>query len=195
MATSALIVVDMQNAFIEPSGGAAVAGAESVVRDVNRWVDRADQESWPIFYTRDVDPTGNSGRAAEHEAKLHPSVDVRGSVVDKGPGQDGGFSGFVLAATARRDRRPGGGGLSALAGSLRAARADEVVVIGLAADVCVSATAMDARRLGYPVTVDLAATAFVHAHPDGDQAAVAELRSAGFRILPEQLAEGSHHSS
>ena len=37
-----------------------------------------------------------------------------------------------------------------------------------------TATARDALRLGYPVTVPLEATAFVHAHPDGDAASVAE---------------------
>lgn len=182
MTTPALVVVDMQNAFIEPSGGAPVPGAAAVVEAVNRWVDRADEMGWPIFYTRDVHPTDNSGRAAERDAEMHPSVEVRGSVVDKGPGRDGGFSGFVLASTAGRDGLPGAGGLSALAGSLRAADVDDVVVIGLAADVCVSATAMDARRLGYSVSVDVAASAFVHAHPDGDEAALAELRGAGVQV-------------
>jgi nicotinamidase/pyrazinamidase len=45
--------------------------------------------------------------------------------------------------------------------------------------VCVAATARDARRLGYQVTIPLAATAFVHAHPQGDDAALAELVAAG----------------
>lgn len=99
-------------------------------------------------------------------------------MVPKGPGRSGGFSGFVLAGQGP----PGAGGLSPLAGHLRAAGVDAVVVVGLAADVCVSATAIDARRLGYTVTVPLTATAFVHAHPGGDDAAIAELRAAGVTV-------------
>lgn len=186
MTTSALIVVDMQNAFLDPSGGAPVPGAGAVVAAVNRWVGHADRRGWPIFYTRDVDPTGKSGPSAERDVALHPSVDVRGRVVDKGPGQRQGFSGFVLASAALPDGRAGGGGLSCLAGLLRSARVDEVVVVGVAADVCVSATARDARRLGYSVVVDLAASAFVHAHPAGDDAAVTDLQRAGIRVLTDQ---------
>jgi nicotinamidase/pyrazinamidase len=39
--------------------------------------------------------------------------------------------------------------------------------------------ARDARRLGFQVTVPLDATAFVHAHPEGDDGAIAELTDAG----------------
>ena len=81
----------------------------------------------------------------------------------------------------------GAGGLSPLAGHLRGAEVRSVVVVGLAADVCVSSTARDARRLGYDVTVPLSATAFVHAHPDGDEAAVAALRDAGITVTGEPI--------
>lgn len=77
---------------------------------------------------------------------------------------------------------PGAGGLSALAEHLRRAGTTRVTVVGIAADVCVAATARDAVRLGYPTTVALAATAFVGAHPDGDGAAVNDLRAAGIDI-------------
>jgi nicotinamidase/pyrazinamidase len=56
------------------------------------------------------------------------------------------------------------------------------LLVGIAADVCVAATARDALRLGYPARIPLHATAFVHAHPDGDDAAVAELRDAGVLV-------------
>jgi nicotinamidase/pyrazinamidase len=179
--TTALVVVDMQNAFVAPDGGAAVDGAERVVAAVNQRVAAAGARGWPTFYTRDVDPTGRRGPAADHDTALHPGLDVRGIVVDKGPGSAAGFSGFALASTAAGGT-PGGGGLSALAGLLREAATDRVLVVGLAADVCVAATARDARRLGYATAIDLDATAFVHAHPDGDDAALADLRAAGVRL-------------
>lgn len=180
--TTALVVVDMQNAFIAPSGGLAVEGAGAVLDAVNRHVARADEQGHPIFYTRDVDPTGRTGSAADNDNALHPDLDIRGTVVEKGPGASAGFSGFVLAA-ASAGGSPGGGGLSALAELLRAAGVDHIVTIGLAGDVCVAATARDARRLGYTVEIDLAATAFVHAHRHGDDAALDELRAVGVRLL------------
>ena len=178
--SSALIVVDMQNAFLDPTNGVPVSGSDDLVRAVNARVDRAVRDQRHIFYTRDVDPTGHLGDG--HDERMHPEVSIRGPVVDKGPGQRGGFSGFVLASTSLQDGRPGGGGLSPLAGLLCAAGVGHVEVVGVAADVCVSATAVDAVRLGYRASVNLDASAFVHAHPHGDQAAVDDLRAAGVHI-------------
>ncbi|WP_375001177.1 cysteine hydrolase family protein [Aeromicrobium sp. CTD01-1L150] len=181
-----LIVVDMQNAFID--GATSVVGASAVVEAVNRWVSHASDQEWPIFYTRDVDPTGQDPTGDGSQEAIHRDVVVRGTVVDKGPGSRAGFSGFVLASTALPDGVPGGGGLSGLAGLILAAGLDEVVVVGLAADVCVAATAVDAVRLGLAVLLDLDASAFVHAHPGGDEAAVADLRAAG--VLVTRLGDG-----
>lgn len=166
---SALVVVDMQNMFVDAVGPAG----PRVLAEVNALVagDAA------VFYTEDVEPT--AGAAGSPSAELHTELDVRGPVVPKGPGRAGGFSGFVLGLDGAA---PGAGGLSALGGHLRDAGAEEVVVVGLAADVCVSATAMDARRLGYRVTVPLRATAFVGAHPGGDDGAIADLRAAGVAV-------------
>lgn len=174
---TALIVVDMQNAFTAPTGGPAVHGADRVVSAVNTWVDRAVDHGWPVFYTRDIAPSELPAGDPDKQTDLDAGVRVRGTVVPKGPGQRGRFSGFVLTRDA-----PGAGGLSALPALLREAQVASVVVTGLAADVCVAATAQDARRLGYHVTVALDATAFVHAHPDGDTAALDELRDAGITI-------------
>lgn len=177
--STALIVVDMQNAFVDPAQATGVAESASVVDAVNGWVDHASDNGWPVFYTRDVAPTDE---VTEVATKLYSGLDVRGTVVDKGPGKSGGFSGFVLSSVEAGDG-PGGGGLSALAGLLRKKSVADIVVVGLAADVCVSATARDARRLGYNVTVPLAATAFVHAHPEGDDAAMAELHENGVVVV------------
>lgn len=165
---TALIVVDMQNMFVD-------TGGVSTVDAVNERVASAVERGWPVFYTRDVAPVD---RPADASFELHPRLDVRGVVVPKGPGKDGGFSGFVLAGDG-----PGAGGLGPLAGHLRDAGVRSVLVVGIAADVCVAATARDAVRLGYNATVDLDATAFVGAHPDGRAGAVAELRDAGVSVL------------
>ncbi|WP_300344353.1 isochorismatase family cysteine hydrolase [Nesterenkonia sp.] len=182
---TALVVVDMQNGFIAPSAGAGVPGAERAVAAVSNWIDYAAARGWPVLLTRDVNPFGGTGSSAEHDAALHPSVTSRGTVVDKGPGSAGGFSGFSAIPTAT-GAPPSTGGLSGLAEQLRTADINELVVIGVAADVCVAATARDARRLGYHVTVDLNATAFVGAHPGGKAAVIEELRGCGVEIEGRQ---------
>ncbi|HZC27476.1 MAG TPA: isochorismatase family protein [Actinopolymorphaceae bacterium] len=180
-ARTSLIVVDMQNAFLAPSSGRPVGG-EQLVAEVNGWVAHAAHNDWPTFYTKDVAPGEYPPGDPDRQVELVDGLDVRGVVVPKGPGRNKGFSGFVLTAAGVSDDEPGAGGLSPLAGHLRHAGVAAVVVIGVAADVCVSATARDARRLGYDVTVPLAATAFVHANPDGDDAAVAALRAGGVTV-------------
>lgn len=177
----ALIVVDMQNAFVAPAGGPGVPGAAEVVKAVNDCVAEVAGR-WPIFYTKDVAPFELPEGDPDGQTELHADLDVRGTVVPKGPGKRGGFSGFVLASEYTADAGPGTGALGPLAGLLTESGVDSVVVVGLAADVCVAATARDARRLGYEVTVPLHASAFVHAHPRGDDAAIADLRAAGITV-------------
>ncbi|HLR83951.1 MAG TPA: isochorismatase family cysteine hydrolase [Nocardioidaceae bacterium] len=185
--TSALIVVDMQNAFIRPTGALAVPDAATVVDAVNEHIVSANEAGRPIFYTRDVAPTQLPQGDPDRQTALHDDLLVRGTVVDKGPGKHGGFSGFVLSNA--HSAGPGTGGLSDLAEHLRTADVDEVAVVGLAADVCVAATARDARRLGYRATIPLEATAFVHAHPGGDDAALTDLAAAGVSV-----GQGAHHA-
>lgn len=175
---TALIVVDVQRGFVDAVG----ADAPRVLREVNRRVDAAVEAQAPVFYTRDVAPfpvpEGDPGGITE----LHPELDVIGTVVEKGPGRRGSMSGFVLADGSA----PGAGSIGPLAAALRRTGATSVTVVGIAADVCVAATARDAVRLGYATTIPLAATAFVHTHPDGDDAAVAELRAAGVTVVGDE---------
>jgi nicotinamidase/pyrazinamidase len=175
----ALIVVDMQNLFVDAVGE---RGAD-VLAGVNKEVADAVDRGQPVFYTRDFAPVELPDGDEEGRTELHPDLDVRGTVVLKGPGKRGGFSAFLHAPVLEPNQPHGGGGLGRLAGLLRSAGAESVRVVGIAADVCVAATARDAVRLGYPATIPLRATAFVHTHPDGDEAAVAELRADGVRVV------------
>jgi nicotinamidase/pyrazinamidase len=178
-ADTGLIVVDMQNLFVEHVGDAG----PQVIEAVNRHVAQAVKDGRPVFYTRDYAPIDLPPGDPEHKTDLHPGLDVAGPVVDKGPGKHGGFSGFVLSPPPDPHDGPGNGGLSELGGLLRRSAVRSVIVVGIAADVCVAATARDARRLGYSVTVPVAATAFVHAYPDGDAHAMAQLRAAGITVV------------
>ena len=66
----------------------------------------------------------------------------------KGTGGEDGYSGFCV-----RDPESGATGRTELHGILELHGIERVVVIGLALDVCVKETALDARRLGYTTAV------------------------------------------
>jgi nicotinamidase/pyrazinamidase len=136
-----------------------------------------------VYYTRDYAPVELPPDDPGHKTELHPRLEIKGPIVVKGPGKHGGFSGVVLSSPPGPHDGPGSGGLSELGGLLRRDGVRSVIVVGIAADVCVAATARDARRLGYAVTLPLDATAFVHAHPDGDEEAMAQLRAVGITVV------------
>ena len=58
-----------------------------------------------------------------------------------------------------------------------------MVVVGLAEDVCVQATALDARTLGYETAVVLHATRSVNLHPGDDAAARRTMAAAGITLI------------
>jgi nicotinamidase/pyrazinamidase len=66
---------------------------------------------------------------------------------------------------------------------LRDRGVDAVDVAGLALDYCVKATALDARRAGFDVTVHRGATRAVEVAPGDGERAVDELRAAGVSVV------------
>jgi nicotinamidase/pyrazinamidase len=186
----ALIVVDVQNDFADPRGGLYVAGGEEVVRAANEEIDAAIAAGAPVFYTQDWHPehTPHFARdggvwpvhcvADTWGAQLHPDLHVAGLVVRKGVGGEDGYSGFTMRDP-RSDARSGTG----LADSVRAAGATRLVVLGLAGDVCVKATALDGVRLGWPTAVPWSAVRSVELRSGDDAAARKELVRAGVTVL------------
>lgn len=183
---TALVVVDMQNDFAEPDGGLYVPGGEQLVQVVNAEVAAARQAAAAVFYTQDWHPASTPHferdggtwpvHCVQHSwgAELHPQLQVAGPVVRKGTGGEDGYSGFSV-----RDPVSGTESATPLGTLLEQAGVRRVVVIGLAGDVCLKETALDAVRLGYQVTVPLAATRFVNLTPGDDAAAIAAMRHAG----------------
>lgn len=187
--STALVVVDVQNDFADPAGGLAVAGGADVVPVVNALVAEAVAAGAPVLYTQDWHPESTPHFAKDGGvwpvhcvqdtwgAALHPDLDVRGEVVRKGEHGEDGYSGFTM-----RDPVSGRELPTSLAASLRAAGAASLVVVGLATDYCVRATALDGVALGWPVTVPWDAVRAVELQPgDGDRTRD-ELRAAGVLV-------------
>ena len=187
---TALLVVDVQNDFADPAGSLFVENGTAVVDAVNNEVTAADVAGASVFYTQDWHPAETphfadyGGTWPVHcvadtwGAALHPSLDVRGPIVRKGTQGEDGYSGFTMS-----DPVTGSESRTALHGLLQARGVRRVIVVGLAEDVCVFATARDALGLGYEVIVLREATRPVDLQPgDGDRA-MAELAEAGVTIV------------
>jgi nicotinamidase/pyrazinamidase len=175
---NALIVIDVQNDFC-PGGALAVRDGDAVVEPLNRLA----REVPLVIATRDWHPPDHGSFAEQggpwpvhcvrdtKGAELHPGIE-RGSIdllLDKGqtPDRDG-YSGFEGTDLERLLRERG---------------VDAVHIGGLALDYCVRATALDARRAHFDVSLHLAATRAVEVHSGDGERAIMELREAGVRIV------------
>jgi nicotinamidase/pyrazinamidase len=186
---TALVVVDVQNDFADPEGSLSVPGGEAVVGRVNREIGRAAQCGALVVYTQDWHPPDTPHFAKDGGiwpvhcvagswgAQFHPDLVVAGDVVRKGTGGEDGYSGFTV-----RDPASGRESPTDLADVLRRRDVTDVVVVGLATDYCVKATALDAHREGFDVTVLRDAVAAVDVEPGDGERALAEMAGAGVTI-------------
>jgi nicotinamidase/pyrazinamidase len=184
-----LVVVDVQNDFADPVGSLSVPGGVGVVAAVNRLVDAAAAAGRPIVYTQDWHPPSTPHFAKDGGiwpvhcvadtwgAEFHPDLHVAGPAVRKGTNGEDGYSGFTM-----RDPDTGDEQATGLETLLRAERAEALVIVGLATDYCVKATALDARRLGFDATVVVAAVAAVDVEAGDGARALAELEHAGVTL-------------
>lgn len=189
--TTALVVVDVQNDFADPDGNLYVADGEHTIPVINELVERATAAGAPVVYTQDWHPertphfVTDGGTWPVHcvrdtwGAELHPDLRVDGPVVRKGTGGEDGYSGFSMRDVGSGDERSTG-----LDETLRERGVERVVVVGLAEDVCVKETALDARRLGYDTTVIRSATRPVEVEPGDADRARSELTHAGVHLTP-----------
>lgn len=188
--TTALIVVDVQNDFTDPSGGLAVIDAEAILPEVNARIAACRGAGGLVVYTQDWHPertphfVNDGGPWPVHcvrdtwGAALHPDLDVDGPIVRKGVDGGDGYSGFSV-----RDPISGDVTRTELGGLLAEHGVERVVVVGLAGDVCVAATAHDAIALGHRTTVPLAATRMVELEPGDGARAIAGLLTAGVEVV------------
>jgi nicotinamidase/pyrazinamidase len=189
----ALLIVDFQNDFT-PGGALPVADGDKIAAPINSLLDSFDL----VVATRDWHPPNHGSfvgvevdpaqwRGADPPsiwpvhcvqgtpgAELHPDlqqakVDV---VIDKGQDPNSqGYSGF-------QDTR--------LGDLLRERGVDRLFVAGLATDYCVKNTVLDARRLGFEVTVIEDAIRGVEVNPGDSERALEEMERAGAEISSSQ---------
>jgi len=184
--TTALLVVDVQNDFADPSGSLYVHGGEDTVPFINDEIGRAQAAGARVFHTQDWHPEStphfqkDGGIWPVHcvhgtwGAELHPELVVGGPIVRKGSNGEDGYSGFTMRDPVSGETIP-----TPLGEMLAAAGVTQLVIAGLATDYCVKATVLDGRERGYPVTVLQNGIRAVDLQPgDGDEA-IEEMFAAG----------------
>lgn len=196
---TALVIVDLQNDFADPAGGLYVTGGEAIVPTVNTEITLAIDAGAMVVVTQDWHPetTPHFARdggiwpvhcvADTWGAAIHPGLMLLAetTAVRKGTNGEDGYSGFTMRNPVTGEEIP-----TVLDTLLRERGVRHVVVVGLATDYCVKATALDAVRLGYETSLLTDAVAAVDLAPgDGDRA-VAEMREAGIQLM--RTSEGSN---
>jgi nicotinamidase/pyrazinamidase len=174
----ALLIVDVQNDFC-PRGALPVPEGDRVVPVLNRWIDAATAGAAAVVASRDWHPPGHvsfrqrGGPWPAHcvqgtdGAAFHPDLrlpaDAR--LVSKGADPDrDAYSAFADPA---------------LADDLRRRGVRRVWVGGLAEDVCVRASVLDALKEEFEVHLIADAVRPVNVRPDDGRRARREMRDAG----------------
>ncbi|HEX3731419.1 MAG TPA: nicotinamidase [Mycobacteriales bacterium] len=192
----ALVVVDVQNDFCE-GGSLAVAGGTEVGRRITQALE-AETGGWDyVVATRDfhIDPGAHFSEHPNYRdswpphcvagtpgAQLRPELSTSrvAAIFDKGA-YAAAYSGFEGKADGME-----------LRDWLAERQVRDIDVVGIATDHCVRATALDAVRYGFAVTVLLDLTAGVAV--ETVEQAVRDMREAGVRLVgtvyrPEKTVE------
>jgi nicotinamidase/pyrazinamidase len=189
-ASTALLVVDVQNDFADPDGSLYVRDAESVIDVTNTEIEAARSAGAMVVYTQDWHPPVTPHFAKDGGiwpvhcvhgtwgAELHPRLTVvNGERIRVGVGGEDGYSGFTVADPVTGDTER-----TALDDLLRQRGVERVVVLGLATDYCVRATALDAVTLGYDTTLVVDGVRPVEMEPGDGQRAIDEMSAAGVTL-------------
>lgn len=180
---NALLIVDVQNDFC-PNGALPVAGGDSVVPILNRYVEIFTAEMAPVFASRDWHPAKTvhfrefGGSWPVHcvqntfGAEFHPDLNLPENTVIIIKGDDpeaDSYSAF--------DGRDDSGRF--LEERLKADGVTRLFVGGLATDYCVKETVLDGLRKGFAVMLLADAVMGVDVNVGDSKKALDEMISAG----------------
>ena len=196
----ALLLIDIQNAFL-PGGALAVAGGDEIIPIVNAMMPRFEV----IVATQDWHPPDHGSFAVNHPGKnFFETTDLDGLPQVLWPVhcvQNTGGALFAPALETQQITRVfpkgtdprvdsysgfydnGHRGDTGLAEWLRGQGVRELTLCGLATDYCVKFTALDALECDFKVNLQLAACRGVDLQLGDCDRAVATLRERGVRVV------------
>jgi ureidoacrylate peracid hydrolase len=161
---TALVIIDMQNAFVEPGGPIEVPAAQAIVDPINRMAKSCRELGVRVIWIRSHHPRNGSDwrhffdhfvRPERREAAAaHLSADAHGSQFY--PEMDVHDDDFIVIKNRYSCFVPGASSLERL---LRNIGCDTMVICGTKTNVCVESTARDGMMLDFRVVVLKDATA------------------------------------
>ncbi|MGA2380245.1 MAG: bifunctional nicotinamidase/pyrazinamidase [Spirochaetia bacterium] len=204
---SVLLLIDVQNDFC-PGGNLAVESGDEVVPVINRIMPSFSR----VIATQDWHPPDHVSFASSHpgrrpldvveadgiEQVLWPDHCVQGTRgAELHPRLNPGRIGLLLRKGMRRgldsysaffenDHRTD----TSLRHFLKGMKLRELFICGLATDYCVLASALDARRLGFRVTLVRDACRGVDFPKGGIEKAIAAMQKAGVRMTESATLSG-----
>ncbi|MCG6658160.1 nicotinamidase [Halomonas campisalis] len=176
-----LLVVDMQNDFCE-GGALAVQGGSALVPGINAQIQAARQAGALVVASRDWHPIDHvSFKHRGGTWPVHCVQDTPGAAYhpDLALSEDTVRVSKATAFDADAYSAFDGTGLG---GYLRDRGIERVIVCGLAMDVCVKATALEAHQQGF--TTLLLASLTEPVAPEGRDDCARELDAAGIEVCP-----------
>ena len=175
---TALLVVDVQNDFADPSGALYVPGGGVVVDKANAEIAAARAAGAKVAYTQDWHPDAtphfvtDGGPWPVHcvrgswGAAFHPDLSWPARSCRRAPAGEDGYSAFTVRHPQTGHEQP-----TRLVTVLRSTGVTAVVIVGLATDYCVLDSALDALRHGFHTVVLTEGTRPVDVQAgDGDRA-------------------------
>lgn len=175
----ALLIVDVQNCFC-PGGELPIAGGDEIIPELNRWLSIAEEMRLSVYLSRDSHPgrhpsfASQGGKWPQHCIQGTPGADFHANlhipdnatIVTKGTRFDQDqYSAFDQTGLAEQMRKDW---------------VNRVFIGGLALDVCVKATALDAIAYGFETHVILDGCRSVT--EEGGSQAINEMRNAGITM-------------
>ncbi len=174
----ALLVIDVQNDFC-PGGALAIPEGDKVIPPLNKWIAAARESGVPVYASRDWHPANHLSFAPQGGPwPPHCVQDTEGAAFHSDLKLDGAF---VVTKGTRFDKdQYSAFDETGLAEDLKRRGVKRVWIGGLAQDVCVKASAIDAAGAGFEAHVLPDATLPVT--PEGGAEAIEEMRKAGVKI-------------
>jgi len=174
----AVLVIDVQNDFC-PGGALAIPDGDTVIAPLNTWVAAAHAAGIPVYASRDWHPANHLSFAPQGGPwPPHCVQDTNGAAFH--PCLELGAGAIIVTKGTRFDQdQYSAFDETGLAAELKRAGVSRVWIGGLAQDVCVKASAIDAARAGFEV--HLIPDASLPVTPEGGAEACEEMRAAGVR--------------
>jgi isochorismate hydrolase len=139
---SALLILDMQNYFLDSASHAFIPSAPAIVSNINRLCQAYARMELPVIFTRHLNSAQDAGLMAEWWQELIREADPLSEIIS-----DFKYGNQTVLKKSRYDAFMD----SPLAEMLRQMQVRQLVICGVMANVCCETTARSAFQKGYEV--------------------------------------------